>query len=152
MKAKDVMSKDPSCCTANQTVRDAAKLMVEHDCGCIPIVDDLSAKRVVGTITDRDITCRCTAKGRSADTRIADVMSPNPVCCRPEDEVSDIERVMSERKVRRVPIVDNGGCCVGIVAQADLARANSRGVSDREVSQVVERVSEPTCEPRTEAR
>jgi CBS domain-containing protein len=152
MKAKDVMSKDPSCCTADQTVRDAARLMVEHDCGCIPIVDEASSKRVIGTITDRDIACRCTAEGRNTDTRISEVMSPNPVCCRPEDEVSDIERVMSERKVRRVPIVDDKGRCVGIVAQADLARASGRGVSDREVSQLVERVSEPTREARVEAR
>ena len=152
MKANDVMSKDPSCCTPNDTVRDAAKLMVEHDCGCIPIVDDQSSKRVVGTITDRDIACRCMAEGRTADTRIGDVMSPNPVCCRPEDDVNEIERVMSERKVRRIPIVDNGGCCVGIVSQADLARAKNRGVSDREVSQLVERVSEPTRGPRAEAR
>jgi len=148
MKAREIMTADPSCCTATDTVQQAAKLMAEHDCGCIPIVDDLQSKKIVGTITDRDIACRCTAEGKGADTRIGDVMSPNPSCCRPEDDVRDVERVMSERKVRRVPIVDQSGCCVGIVSQADLARAEDRGLSDREVGRVVERVSEPTGGPR----
>ncbi len=148
MKAREIMTPDPSCCTASDTVQQAARLMVEHDCGCIPVVDDLKAKRVVGTITDRDIACRCTAEGKGGDTRVGDVMSPNPSCCSPDDDVRDLERLMSERKVRRVPIVDKSGCCVGIVAQADSARAEGRGVTDREVGQVVERVSEPTGGPR----
>lgn len=149
MKAREIMTSDPSCCTSGDTVQQAAKLMTEHDCGCIPVVDDLQSKKIIGTITDRDITCRCTAEGKGTDTRVGDVMSPNPSCCKPEDDVRDVERLMSERKVRRVPIVDQSGCCVGIVAQADLARAENRGVSDREVGHVLERVSEPTSGPRT---
>ena len=101
-------------------------------------------KTFAGTITDRDIACRCFAEGKDFNSVVSDVMSPNPSCCGPNDDVRDVERVMSERQVRRVPIVDQSGCCVGIVAQTDLARAEDRGLSDREVGRVDERVSEPT--------
>src|SRR5206468_5971916 len=148
MEAREIMTRDPACCTANDTVQQAAKLMAEHDCGCIPVVDDAKSKKVVGTITDRDIACRCTAEGKNANTRVGDVMSPNPSCCSPEDDLRDVEKLMAERQVRRVPIVDQSGCCVGIVSQADLARAEDRGVSDREVGRMVEKVSEPSGGPR----
>ena len=74
-------------------------------------------------------------------------MLANPSCCGGDDNVRDIERVMSERKVRRVPIVDQSGCCVGIVAQADVARTVR---DDREVTNLVERVSESTGTAREE--
>jgi CBS domain-containing protein len=147
MKVQEIMSRDPACCTATDTVQHAAKLMAEHDCGCIPVVDDLQSKKIVGTITDRDIACRCVAEGKDVRSAVSEVMSANPSCCGPNDDVRDVERVMSERQVRRVPIVDQSGCCVGMVSQADLARAEDRGVSDREVGRVVERVSEPGRRP-----
>ena len=70
-------------------------------------------------------------------------MSPNPVCCSPEAEVQEVGRIMVERQVRRVPVEDADGCCVGIVAQADLALAEDRGLSDKEVGRVVEQISRP---------
>jgi CBS domain-containing protein len=152
MKVQEIMTRDPACCTANDTVQHAAKLMAEHDCGCIPVVDDLQSKKIVGTITDRDIACRCVAVGKESGSVVSDVMSANPSCCGPNDDVREVERVMSERQVRRVPIVDQSGCCVGMVSQADLARAEDRGVTDREVGRVIERVSEPTRSARAEAR
>lgn len=148
MEAREIMTKDPACCTADDTVQHAAKLMADRDCGCLPVVDDLQNKRVIGTLTDRDIACRCTAEGKGPDTPVREVMSSDASCCRPDDDVRDVERVMAERQVRRVPVVDEQGCCIGIVAQADLARAEGRGTTDREVGQLVERVSEPSREPR----
>lgn len=148
MKARDVMTKDPACCTPDDTVQHAAKLMVDSDCGCIPVVENMKTKRIVGTLTDRDVTCRCTAEGKGPETRVGDVMSPNPSCCTADDDVQSVQRVMSDRQVRRVPVVDEQGCCVGMIAQADLARAGDHAITDREVGQVVERVSEPTREER----
>ncbi|HUP47672.1 MAG TPA: CBS domain-containing protein [Thermoanaerobaculia bacterium] len=150
MKAQDIMTRNPACCTASDTVQHAARLMAEHDCGCIPVVDDLRSKKIAGTITDRDIACRCTAEGGSPDTPVGELMSPNPSCCGPDADVRDAVRIMAERQVRRVPIVDKDGCCVGIIAQADLARAEDRGISDQEVGRVVERVSRPARRPRSE--
>jgi CBS domain-containing protein len=126
--------------------------MVEGDCGCIPVVEDLQSRKIIGTLTDRDLACRCTAQGKGPDAMVSEAMSPNPSCCNSDDDVGLIERVMKERQVRRVPIVDERGRCVGIVAQADLARAADRGVTDQEIGLLVERVSEPSPGARKDVR
>lgn len=150
MKAQDIMTESPACCTPDDSVQEAARLMQEHDCGCLPVVEDQESRRVIGVVTDRDLACRCLAEGKGADTKVAEVMSTDPSCCAPDTDVEEVERIMAERQVRRVPVVDAQGCCVGMVAQADLAR-QERAVSDREVGRVVERISEPTEAARREA-
>jgi CBS-domain-containing membrane protein len=118
--------------------------MHEHDCGSIP-VEDPRTHRLLGVVTDRDIAVRVIANGRSPDTLVGDTMSRDPSCCRVDDALVRAEEIMAERQVRRVPIIDEEGCCVGIVSQADLARASQRNdaVSERELARVVERISEP---------
>ena len=74
MKAGELMSAKPACCTPEDTVLKAAQLMREHDCGCIPVVEDEESNRAVGVITDRDIACRCTADGKGPETLVKDVM------------------------------------------------------------------------------
>ncbi len=125
-----------------------AKLMIEHDCGCVPVVEDTQTKRLVGVVTDRDLACRCLGEGKGADTRVSEVMSANPSCCTPDADLQEVEQIMAMRQVRRVPVIDDQGCCVGMIAQADLAREN-QAVGNREVGRVVERVSKPTEEPRS---
>lgn len=149
MQIKEIMSRDPQCCTPDDTLQRAARLMADCDCGCIPVVEGGDRKRVVGVITDRDITVRGVAKGKTPASKVYDVMSPSPSCCKADDDIEEAERIMIEKQVRRVPVVDGAGRCVGIVAQADLARDN-REVSDREVGHIVERISEPTV-PRRDA-
>jgi CBS domain-containing protein len=143
MEAHEIMTREPACCTPDHTVQDAARMMQDHDCGCIPVVDD--ARRLVGVVTDRDLACRCLAAGLGPDTSVAEVMSLSPSCCAPDDDLQYVERIMEERQVRRVPVVDLHGECVGMVSQADVARAADRSaqVSDREVARMVERVSAP---------
>ena len=148
MNAREIMAESPACCTPSDTVEHAAKLMIEHDCGCIPVVEDTKDNRLVGVVTDRDLACRCLGQGKGADTRVGEVMSADPSCCTPDAEIQEVEQIMALRQVRRVPVIDDQGCCVGMIAQADLAREN-RAVSNREVGRVVERVSEPTGEPRS---
>lgn len=142
MKARELMSAQPACCTPDDTVQEAARLMCECDCGCIPVVDDKESNQLVGVITDRDITCRCTAEAKGPKTQVKDAMTRDPKCCGPDDEVELVERIMIDEQVRRVPVVDDRGFCVGIIAQADLA-LNARAASDSEVGRVVERISEP---------
>jgi CBS domain-containing protein len=151
MMVQEVMSSGPACCTPEQPVREAAKLMHDHDCGCIP-VEDSRTHRLVGVLTDRDIAMRVVAKGRSPDTPVKEAMSRDPSCCHADDSLVKAEEIMAERQVRRVPIVDEDGCCVGIVAQADLARASQRSeaVSERELARVVERISEPDGASRSQ--
>ena len=150
MKAREIMTANPACCTPEDTAQTAARLMVENDCGCLPVVSDMESREIVGVVTDRDLTARGTAEGRGPDTPVREMMSGSPSCCTPDDDVEEVERIMAERQVRRVPVIDEGGCCVGMVAQADLARED-RAVSDREVGRTVERVSEPTGHSRSEA-
>lgn len=142
MQAREIMTENPACCTPDETMQRAAQLMKEHDCGCLPVVDDARSKRVIGTVTDRDLACRGLAAGKGADTPVREVMSKDPTCCRAEDDIQDVERVMAEKQVRRVPVVDARGCCVGMVSQADLA-LHDEAVSNSEVGRVVERISEP---------
>jgi CBS domain-containing protein len=141
MKAQDLMTTNPACCTPSSSVREAAQLMRDHDCGCIPVVEG-DSKRLLGVLTDRDVACRCVAEGKSPDTSVRDVMTSNPQCCHPEDDVAAVEQIMIEAQVRRVPVVDAKDCCVGMIAQADLALSDE-AASDREVGRVVERISEP---------
>jgi CBS domain-containing protein len=148
MEAHEIMTRDPACCTPDHTVRDAAQLMQDHDCGCIPVIDD--ARHLLGVVTDRDLACRCLAAGLGPETTVAEVMSVSPSCCAPDDDVQYVERIMEERQVRRVPVVDARGVCVGMVSQADVVRAADRSaqVSDREVARMVERVSAPSASAR----
>jgi CBS domain-containing protein len=147
MNIREIMTADPACCTPEQTVRDAARLMREYDCGCAPVVDDLRTRRLVGVVTDRDLAVRALANGKGPKTLIREVMSEQVGCCMPEDDVREVEAVMVERQVRRVPIVDGAGACVGIFTQADLAR-NSGGSaeSERDVARILEWISEPTSQ------
>jgi CBS domain-containing protein len=149
MKAQEIMTESPACCTPRDTVERAAKLMAEHDCGCLPVVSDMDAREIVGVVTDRDLACRCLGEGKGAETEVSEVMSASPSCCTPESDVDEVERIMAEHQVRRVPVVDDSGCCVGMIAQADLARADAE--SNREVRRTVERISEPTEAPRSDA-
>ena len=148
MLAKEIMSPDPQCCTPDDTLRDAARMMADNDCGCLPVVDDTTGKRVIGVLTDRDIAIRGVARGKTPDTKVNDVMSPAPACCSAEDDVEVVERIMVEQQVRRVPVVNADGRVVGMIAQADLARDN-RAASDREVGRIVEKISEPSTPRRT---
>ena len=150
MQAREIMTENPACCTPNDTVQEAARKMADVDCGCLPVVGDMESKEIVGVVTDRDLACRCLGEGKGADTRVSEVMSASPSCCTPDSDVEEVERIMTERQVRRVPVIDDQGCCVGMVAQADLARAK-QAVGNREIGRVVERVSQPTGQPRSDA-
>jgi CBS domain-containing protein len=118
MQIKDVMTKDVASVFADDSVQRAAKLMNEYNIGSVPVI---SNEKVVGIITDRDITLRCVAKGE--DTKnipVRDVMTSNPVTGAPTMDVHDAARIMSERQIRRLPVVDNNNL-VGMVALGDLA-------------------------------
>jgi len=142
MKARELMTADPTCCTLEDTIQQVAQLMRDHDCGCIPVVENEESKRLVGVVTDRDIAIRCTAEGKGPQTRVKDALSPNAKACGPDDDVEAVERIMTGEQVRRVPVVDERGSCVGMIAQADLA-LNHQAASEREVGEVVERISQP---------
>ena len=141
MQAQELMTRDPACCTPEDSVQKAAELMSQHDCGAIPVVDDEQSRHLCGMITDRDIAIRGVARGRGAETRVADLMTNDVESCSADADLKEVERVMTSRQVRRVPIIDADGELVGIVSQADLACSGE--VDEEEVGIVIERISEP---------
>lgn len=147
MKAEELMTGDPACCTPEDSAQEAARLMREQDCGCVPVVTDQQSKKLVGVVTDRDIAMRAVAEGKPPETPVSELMSDEVSCCGPNDNVNKARQIMEERQVRRVPVIDDGGCCVGMISQADLAREGS-AASDKKVGRTVERISEPTAGAR----
>ena len=134
--AKEIMTPSPQCCSRETTLNEVANLMVEADCGEIPITD--SSNRLVGVITDRDIVCRVVAKGKNPTAVTAGEVMTEPVVCVKEDtSLQDVMSVMEENQIRRVPVVDATGCCCGIISQADVA-LNAR---DGQVGEMVREVS-----------
>jgi CBS domain-containing protein len=142
MHIKDIMTPDPACVTRDTTAREAARLMRERDCGAIPVVETRESRKPIGIVTDRDLAVRGFAEGRGPDTPVRELMTERPHAAKADDEIETVRQVMMQQKVRRVPVTDDGGAIIGIVAQADLAR-HEEAVSDRELGKVVEAISEP---------
>jgi CBS domain-containing protein len=142
MRVGDIMTPNPACCTPDSTAREVATLMRDNDCGSIPVVENREANRLVGLVTDRDLAIRGYAADKGPDTRVRELMTEAPITSAPEDEVEIVREVMVAQQVRRVPVVDNDGAVVGIVAQADIALEEG-AASDQEVGRVVEAISEP---------
>jgi CBS domain-containing protein len=140
MKVQEIMTGEPRTLTPNSSVREAAQLMKEIDAGVIPVVESDSSKKLVGVVTDRDIAIRIVAEGKNSDCRVSDVMSGgNLSTCAPTDDVDRVMETMSREQVRRIPIVDERGSLVGIVAQADIMRK----ANDRKAEKTVEKISQP---------
>jgi CBS domain-containing protein len=136
MLARDVMTADPACCTPNTTLDQVARLMTQKNCGEIPVVD--AEDHPIGVITDRDIVCRVVADGKNPSGHTAQQYMTQPaVTVRSDATLQDVMSTMERHQIRRVPVVDERGCCAGMIAQADIARdAVSRDVGElvREVS------------------
>jgi CBS domain-containing protein len=134
--AREVMTPDPACCTVNTTLDDVAKLMLQNDCGEIPVVD--AADRIIGVVTDRDIVCRVIAEGKNPMAYTVDTCMTQPaVAVRSDAPLEEVVATMEDHQIRRVPVVDERGCCAGIISQADLA---TRG-PEHEVVELVREVS-----------
>lgn len=118
MQVKDVMTKSVASLNPQDTVERAAQQMKEHDIGSLPVCD---GEKVIGIVTDRDIALRSVATGQNVKSQtVRDIMSSNPVVVSSTTNVEDAARIMSERQIRRLPIVD-GSNLVGMVALGDLA-------------------------------
>jgi CBS domain-containing protein len=119
MRINDLMTPAPVCCKPQDSLVQVAEIMRHQNCGSIPVCD---AMIPVGIITDRDIVCRAVAMGRDvATTRARDVMTREVHCVRETDFVEQAVSVMKSHQVRRLPVVNDDGVLVGIVAASDLA-------------------------------
>ena len=139
-KVSDVMTSNPECVTENDSIQHVAKLMVDCDCGAVPVVESDSNKRIVGMITDRDIVTRIVAQGRTIDgARVADAMSRGVHTVKDDAALDSVYRIMASEQVRRVPVVDQNDRVIGIVAVADIATEDE---ADRKLAKTVENISE----------
>ena len=147
---RELMTQNPTCCTPQDPVNQAARIMVEEDCGAVPVVESLDTRRLAGIVTDRDIACRVVAADLyPKTTQVRQAMSCDMITVRPDSTVDECVRLMAQEQVRRMPIVDAGGILVGIVAQADLARAaDAHADMEEDLADVVEEVSQPTLGAR----
>lgn len=140
MLIKEVMTTDPACCGPDTPLREVARLMVQHDCGEIPIIENAQSRRPVGVITDRDIVIRSLAEGRNPlDLKAGDCMTKTIVTVTSDETVEACCDLMEKHQIRRIPVTDAEGRCCGIVSQADIARR----VSQRAAGEVVHDVSKP---------
>lgn len=118
MKAKNIMSKQITSLNPDDSIEKAAQLMKQCDIGSIPVCD---REKVIGIVTDRDIVLRSTAEGRDGkQQKVKDIMSPNLVVGSPEMDVHEVAKIMSEKQIRRLPIVDNNNL-IGVVALGDIS-------------------------------
>ncbi len=135
---QDVMTKDVQFISPEETVRRAAQMMDEYNVGSIPVCD---GDKLVGMITDRDITVRSTAAGQVPEkTRVGDVMSTDVRTCHAGQTVDEVLGQMGNVQIRRVPVVDQQSHkMVGIVSLGDMATTQSKGVE-----QALEEISSPS--------
>ena len=140
MQVREIMTTNPACCTADASLEEVAKAMVEHDCGEIPIVRSSSDKSLLGVVTDRDIVCRLVAQGRNPVDEAAEACMSSPVVSvRESTPLEDCAKLMEEKQIRRVPVVNGGGMICGIDSQADIAKNASRKIT----ADLVKDVSQP---------
>jgi CBS domain-containing protein len=145
MKVKDIMSSNPACCTLDTSISEVAQMMVEYDCGALPVVDNPESMRpLLGVLTDRDIVCRLIAVGKNPMDSVAkDCMSKTVVTVSPDDTLERCQEIMEENQVRRVPVVDKSGACLGLVTQAQMARH----MSDEQAGHLLKGLSEQNESP-----
>ena len=142
MQVKEIMTADPACCIPEAGLQEVAQMMVDHDCGEIPVVVNKETRLPIGVITDRDIVCRTVARGLNPlDLTVAECMSKPCLTVTPDMSLEECTRIMEENQIRRVPVVDADGSCCGIVALADIALHAKKSLA----GEVVKEISEPTA-------
>lgn len=123
MRINEIMTKTLACGVPETSLREVAHLMIEKDCGAIPIVENFETNKPVGIITDRDITVNTLAQGENAlGMSAAEIMNYPIISLKPEATLEECCKTMEANKVRRIIVVDDAGACCGIVSQADIAR------------------------------
>ena len=130
-----LMTSNPCSIDSDKSVAYAAKMMRDEDVGLAPIVE---GNRLVGTVTDRDIAIRVVAEGKDPEsTRVTEIASTDLVTVDPQQDLDEALRLMTQHQVRRLPVVEEDGRLVGVIAQADVARS----ADDRRTGEFVEEIS-----------
>lgn len=150
MKVRELMTAEVRSCPEYSTLNTAAQMMWDHDIGCLPVVD--RENRVIGILTDRDICMSAYMQGVGlTGAQVTSAMSKQVFSCRPEDEIAIAEKLMREKQLHRLPVIDAQGQLVGVLSVNDIAREaaqegktkKARQVSDAELTQLIASVNAP---------
>jgi CBS domain-containing protein len=156
MRIEQLMTKAPKSCHPSNTLGEAAQMMWDHDCGCLPVTAGDGSQRVIGMITDRDICMAAHFGGKPLMAiRVGDAMAKDVWACNPGDAPCEAEAIMREARVRRLPVVDEANQLLGLLSLADLAREaerqhwkKKRKITVAEVGDVLAMI----CQPRELSR
>ncbi len=148
MKVRDIMTVNASACRPESDLASAAMIMWKHDCGSVPVVN--GAGVIVGIITDRDICMSLAFNERAAaNVTVGEIVTGKVYTCAPDDDVKDALQIMSDQKLRRLPVVDNDGALRGILSINDVILHSKRGeskkgkyVSHKDVMQTLKALSQ----------
>ena len=147
MKVKSIMSREVAVCRPDENIHDAARVMWDHDCGVVPVVD-AETGRLEGVCTDRDLCMAALLSNRpAASLPLADVMATEVRTCSPDDDLREVHAEMREFQIRRLPVVDEGRRLIGLVSLNDLAneafasRTKTAAKRQRDVAKTLAEVS-----------
>jgi CBS domain-containing protein len=152
MRIEQIMTKSPRTCLPDHTLGEAAQMMWDGDCGCLPVTAGDGSQRLLGTITDRDISMALRFEGSSPrELRVEDAMTKVVRACNPGDPVAEAGAIMCEARVRRLPVVDDSEQVIGLLALADLALEAARQAASEEpelASADIAALLAVICQPR----
>jgi len=130
---REAMTPSPTTVAPGTTAEEAARKMSSEDVGSLPIVE---GDRLVGVVTDRDLAIRVLAEGRGAHTTVGEIASKNVVTIDPHQSLEEAARLMAEHQIRRLPVIEEDGKLVGILAQADVAQSGHDLLTGEVVQQI----------------
>ncbi|MBX3296604.1 MAG: CBS domain-containing protein [Acidobacteria bacterium] len=135
VKCREIMTANVTTATREMMLRDVARLLREGDMGSVPVVE---GGRLVGIVTDRDIVVRAIAEGKGPETPVAEAMTTEIFSVRPDDFAFEAVRLMGDKQVRRIPVVEADGSLAGIISIADVALEME---DEREIAETLEEIS-----------
>ena len=135
VKCREIMTANVTTATREMTLRDVARLLREGDMGSVPVIE---GGRLVGIVTDRDIVVRAIAEGKGPDTPVAEAMTTEIFSVHPDDFAFEAVRLMGDKQVRRIPVVEADGSLAGIISMADVALEME---DEREIAETLEEIS-----------
>jgi CBS domain-containing protein len=135
IKCREIMTSNVQTATRDMSLRDVATMMRDGDMGSVPVVE---SGKLVGIVTDRDIVVRAIAEGKDSSAAVGEAMTTEIFSVRPDDFVFEAIRLMGDKQVRRVPVVDENGALAGIIAMADVALEME---DEREIAETLEEIS-----------
>jgi len=137
------MTANPICCTPDDTAARVAKIMKTEDVGSVPVCEGRESRKLVGIVTDRDLAIQVVAAGKDPNSvKVKDVMTREPVTCRADQDLEGALEAMEKYQIRRLPVIDESGHLIGIIAQADVA---TRSNEPEKTAELVEEVSQPAA-------